>query len=150
MCQILRLQKLLSNYFESFFKVHIFWEVWKSLPLNFNIIRKPEILGLGSRISGVEAFWYKTKIKIIYFVWLFVTLTLNFWYVKLKNGLIFFWGWRLFFWSHVIMQNICNKFIEIKFSVGLGMMLTITPIDSNSSIDGRIFGLLRISVLYKE
>ena len=58
--------------------------------------------GLGSRIRDEEAFWYKTEI--IYFVrlcWLCVivwfTLTLNFWYLKLKNILIFFWGWRVIF-----------------------------------------------------
>ena len=50
--------------------------------------------GLGSRIRDVEAFWYKREIKIIYFVQLclivWFTLTLNFWYLKLKNGLIYF------------------------------------------------------------
>ena len=79
--------------------------------------------GLGSSIRVVEAFWYKKEIKIIYFVQLclivWFTLTLNFWYVKLKNGLIFFlWLEADFFWSHVITQNICNKFIKIEFSVG--------------------------------
>ena len=51
--------------------------------------------GLGSRIRNVEAFWYETEI--IYFVrlcWLCVivwfTLTLTFWYLKLKNWLFFF------------------------------------------------------------
>ena len=39
------------------------------------------------------------------------------------------------------MQNICNKFIEIKFSVGCLVCdadydnIQTTPIDSNSSID---------------
>ena len=78
---------------------------------------------LGSRIRDLKAFWYKTEI--IYFVWLcwlcvivWFTLTLNFWYLKLKNGLIFFWGWRLIFLSYVIMQDICIKFIEINFCFG--------------------------------
>ena len=89
--------------------------------------------GLGSRIRDVEAFWYKTKIKIIYFLRLCVivwfTLTLNFWYVKLKNGLIFFlWLEADFFlipcyhpkhlqqihWNKIF----CNMY-------GLGMMLTM-------------------------
>ena len=38
---------------------------------------------------------------------------------KTKNGLIYFsedGGW--FFWSYVITQGICNKFIEMKISVG--------------------------------
>ena len=39
---------------------------------------------------------------------------------KNKNGLIFFWGWRLiFFWSYVIMRGICNKFIEVNFFCGM-------------------------------
>ena len=29
-----------------------------------------------------------------------------------------FWGWRLIFWSYVIMQDICNIFIEINFCFG--------------------------------
>ena len=55
------------------------------------------ICRLDPRIQDVEAFWYKTEIKIIYFVlqclivsivsvcqWF--TLTLNFWYLKnIKN-----------------------------------------------------------------
>ena len=47
---------------------------------------------LGSRIWDVEAFWYKTEIKIIYFVWLCVivwfTLTLNFWYLTIQSDTI--------------------------------------------------------------
>ena len=37
----------------------------------------------------------------------------------LRNSLISFLGWRLnFFWAHVIMQDICNKFIGSNFSIG--------------------------------
>ena len=80
---------------------------------------------LGSRIRDAETFWYKTEIKIIYFVTLCLivlivpdcivypdpifliikkyqtfrvrvnhTIRHN---QKLKNGLIFFWGWSLIF-----------------------------------------------------
>ena len=66
----------------------------KSLLPYYKLEIKP--CGLGSRIRDVKAFWYKTVI--IYFVrwcWLCVivwfTLTLNFLYLKLKNGLVFFW-----------------------------------------------------------
>ena len=42
-----------------------------------------KLCGLGPRIWDMEAFWYKTEIKIIYFVPLclisWFTLTLNFW-----------------------------------------------------------------------
>ena len=43
---------------------------------------------LGSRIRDVEAFWYKTEIKIIYFVQLCVII----WFTlfKTRNGLIYF------------------------------------------------------------
>ena len=83
--------------------------------------------GLDSRIREVEAFWYKTEIKIIYFVQLcsialivcYCTLTLNFWYLKLKTtSFIFLMMEANFFWSYVIMQGICNKFIEVNFCVG--------------------------------
>ena len=37
----------------------------------------------------------------------------------LKKRPLFFLGWRLnFFWAHVIMQDICNKFIGSNFSIG--------------------------------
>ena len=37
----------------------------------------------------------------------------------LKKTASFFLGWRLnFFWAHVIMQDICNKFIGSNFSIG--------------------------------
>ena len=75
---------------------------------------------LGPRIRDVEAFWYKTEIKIIFFVplclILWFTLTLN--CSKLKNCPIFFRGYRLFFWSYIIPQGICNKFIEMKIYTG--------------------------------
>ena len=36
-----------------------------------------------------------------------------------KRPHLVFWGWRLnFFWAHVIMQDICNKLIELNFCVG--------------------------------
>ena len=73
---------------------------------NFELLLEIKPCGLGSRIRDVEAFWNKTEIKIIYFVRLCVivwfTLTLNFWYVKLKNGLIFFSGWSLIFFDPML------------------------------------------------
>ena len=80
--------------------------------------------GLGSRIRDVKTFWYKTEI--IYFFrwcWLCVvvwfTLTLNFWYLKLKNNLVFFLRMEAdVFWFYLITQDICNKFIEINFCFG--------------------------------
>ena len=62
------------------------WTIYEELEI------KP--CGFGSRIEDVEVFWYKKEI--FYFVWLcwfcvivWFTLTLNFWYLKLKNILIF-------------------------------------------------------------
>ena len=52
------------------------------------------------------------------FVIIWFTLTQNFWYLKSNKLPIFFWDWRLFFWSYVVMQDICNKFIELNFYVG--------------------------------
>ena len=64
-------------------KVWIFKEV-----IYYELEIKP--CGLGSRIRDMEAFWYKTDIKIIYFVQLclivWFTLTLNFLYWKLKKA----------------------------------------------------------------
>ena len=76
-----------------------------------------------SRIRDVEAFWYKTEIKNIYFLTLclilWFTMTLHFWYLKLINSLIFFLRLEAdLFWSYFIMQGICNKFIEMRISVG--------------------------------
>ena len=45
------------------------------------------------------------------------TLTLDFWYLKQKNGL-FFLRLEAVFLSYVITQGICNKFIEMNISVG--------------------------------
>ena len=87
-----------------------------------------KLCGLGSRIRDVEAFWYKTEIKIIYFVQLCLIALIvcdsivypgpKYLIFKTKNRLIYFseeGGW--FFWSYVITQGICNKFIEMKISV---------------------------------
>ena len=81
------------------------------------------------RIRDVEAFWYKTGIKIIYFVqFCLITLIVydcmvypdhKFLIFKTKNGLISFSeDGGLFFWSYVITQGICNKFIELNFFKG--------------------------------
>ena len=42
------------------------WKKWKQIQINNELEIKP--CGLGSRIRDVEAFWYKTEIKIICFV----------------------------------------------------------------------------------
>ena len=83
---------------------------------------------------GVEAIWYKTEIKIIYFVRLclivlivcdfmvypdsklFISKTL-----KSQKKILFLINdadFFLFFWSYFTNQDICNKFIEINFCVG--------------------------------
>ena len=65
--------------------------------------------GLGSRIRDVEAFWYKTEIKIIYFVRLCVlvwfTLTLNFWYVKPKKRPHFFSEFGSWFYFDLMLSG---------------------------------------------
>ena len=89
---------------------------------HFEIIWPLEIKQvLSPRIWDVEAFWYKTEIKIVYFVLLCLiiwhTLTLSFLYLKLKKHLVFFSGvrghstttWTEFdhlelFWSYVISK----------------------------------------------
>ena len=59
----------------------------------------------------------------LYFVQLcliaWFALTLNFWYLKLKTASFIFLGMRLIFFYpiYVIMQGICNKFIEVNFCV---------------------------------
>ena len=80
--------------------------------------------GLGSRIWYVEAFWYKTEFKIIYFVklclivlivsdclpWIYFLSTYNKFRVRVNHPIghnqrtkkwphFFFWGWRLIFFS---------------------------------------------------
>ena len=64
-------------------------------------------------------------------VWLcaivWFTLTLNFWYSKLKKRPHFFLRFR----SYVTMQGICNKFIEMKISVenGLAVILSVATLN---------------------
>ena len=77
------------------------------------------------------------------------------WKIK-KRPHLFFWGWRLnFFWAHVITQDICNKFIDSKFSVGwssrrmygLVVMLTIprsTTMSLINMIDLSRFGFTTV------
>ena len=80
---------------------------------------------LGPRIRDVEAFWYKTEIKIIYFVPLCLIMfdrtaypdprvlifktrkTTSFLFLRLDAVFLYY----------VITQGICNKFIEMKISV---------------------------------
>ena len=50
-----------------------------------------KLYGLGSRIEDVEAFWYKSEIKIIVFDYI-VYPDPKFFISKTKNSLIFFWG----------------------------------------------------------
>ena len=88
--------------------------------------RIPEIktCGLGFRIRDVEAFWYKTEIKII--VQLFFNLLLvldcmvypdtNFFIFRTKPASFIFWPWRLIFlilWSHArhLQQIHWNKLL---------------------------------------
>ena len=92
---------LLGNFLNGFFvkkeifnfsaKITIFGTIFKLVKMNFKLI-KPS--GLDPRIRDVEAFWYKTEIKIIYFVSLCLilrfTLTLNVWYIETKKRSHFF------------------------------------------------------------
>ena len=111
----------------------------KLLLCNINSLEiKP--CGIGSRIQDVEAFWYKTEIKIVYFVRLCVIV----WFtptLKLKDDLIFFWGWLFFiqcyYPKHFQLIHWNKLFCRM---YGLGVMLTMktskfqtTPIDSNKS-----------------
>ena len=80
--------------------------------------RPPLTAGLVLEFEMWMHFDKKTEIKIIYFVPLclivWFTLTLNF-----KRPQIFFLRPEAdFFWSYVITQDICNKFIEKNFCVG--------------------------------
>ena len=111
-------------------------------------------------------FWYKTEIKIIYFVpsCLIVLIVsvcmlyldpkfliskidqklniknLGWGYIPLKkkkkvrvNHQSKNWGQRLIlFWSYVITQGICNKFIEINFCVGC-MVCTLYVISTRTN-----------------
>ena len=80
---------------------------------------------LDLRIRDVETFWYKIEIKIIYFVplcWIVLDCMVypdrKFLISKTKKRPSFFQRLEAdFFWSYVIMQDICNKFIEMKISV---------------------------------
>ena len=62
----------------------------------------------------------------------------------------------IFFWSYVIKQGICNKFIEVNFCVGCMVWswcysnTQSTPNDSYSSIDGVVWHFPIIGVLYAE
>ena len=86
---------------------------------NFNYgLLEIKLCGLGSRIRDVEAFWYKTEIKIIYFVRLYGLPSADpkFLIFKTEKRPHFFLRLKAdFFKSTVIMQDICNKFIEINF-----------------------------------
>ena len=77
-------------------------------------------------IRDVEAFWYQTEIKIIYFVPLCLIVfdcmvypDRKFLIFKTKKRPNFFSGVTgCFFWSYIITHGICNKFIKMKISVG--------------------------------
>ena len=88
-----------------------------------------KIYGLGSRIRDVEAFWYETEIKIIYFLQLRLIAMIvsnciiypnpKFLISKTKKKVhLFFWEWRLIYLSYLIMHSIFNKFIKVNFCVG--------------------------------
>jgi hypothetical protein len=96
------------------------------------------------RIRDVEAFDTnnKTEIKIIYFVPLrlivWCTLILNFVRFKTKKQPHFFLRLEAnIFWSYVITQGICNKFIGMKISVGVcfGCDCVCCKIEHLSNID---------------
>ena len=102
--------------------------------------------GLGSRIRDVEAFWYKTEIKIIYFVQLCLIALIvcdcmvypdpKFLIFKTKKHPQFFYeagGW-FFFDLNVIMQDICNKFIEINFCLWCSNIEHLSNIDEITAL----------------
>ena len=92
--------------------------------LKLYVLLEIKLWGLGFRIRFVEASWFLVQnrnqnnslcgIVLIVCDSMF-PLPLEFCYSKLKIDLIFFWGWKRSFLSYVIMQDICNKFIEVNF-----------------------------------
>jgi hypothetical protein len=103
------------------FIFHTFCKHYRWKTVFFYLILEINPCGLGSRIRDVEAFWYKTEIKIIYFVQLCLIACDCKIYPdpKLKTASFIFLRMEAdFFCSYVITQGSCNKFIEVNFCVG--------------------------------